>query len=277
MSDANKGMSVYKDIDGNVIRCKTDDPRVLSGDIISLATGRTGYRHPTEHKKKMSALIRENRFNKNKIIKLYFLEIKIEVRYHSVLFVELLEQGWSSRITSEYRTKRAVDMNKNMSNESRLKAAKSNSIAQLGKKREPMSLDKLKPKLIYCFNELSNVFEIVNEHTKLNYQHKVFTKGRVIFNETGKRHCSKLVPTPPGYFDEPLDNIHAYYDTAYNCITYLKIKEVTDHHMKLCIPNGDRVKVVLNGKNSIYLTNDFLLNHGMPANCAMRIPSHGTI
>jgi hypothetical protein len=277
MSDANKGKSMYKDIDGTVIRCNTDDPRVLAGDIISLSTGRTGYRHPTEHKKKMSELMREKRFNKNKTIKLYFLEIKIEVLYHSVLFVELLEQGWSSRITSECRTKHAVDMNKNMSKESRLKAAKSNSIAQLGKKREPTPLDKLKPKLIYCFNELANVFEMVNEHTKFNYQHKVFTKGRIIFNETRKRHCSRLVPTPPGYFDEPPNTIHLYYDTVHKCIEYLKIKEVQDQHMKLYIPNGGRVKVALNGKNSIYLTKDLLSTYGMPVNCVMHVTLHDTI
>jgi|688.fasta_scaffold572013_1 hypothetical protein len=40
LSIQNKGYAVYKDIHGNSIRCKTDDSRVISGELISSSAGR---------------------------------------------------------------------------------------------------------------------------------------------------------------------------------------------------------------------------------------------
>ena len=50
----NKGMAAYKDAEGNLHHTRTDDARVLSGELVSLTKGRSGGKRSEEWKKEHS-------------------------------------------------------------------------------------------------------------------------------------------------------------------------------------------------------------------------------
>lgn len=120
----NTGMSSYYDLNGDIVWCKTTHPKVLSGEYTSLTKNR---KQPRKNKTNYNYNSVAKRYP-NKTIRLYFLDITITVKYHSAEFVEYLNQGWSSTITKEYRTKRAIDSNKTRSAECRKRAGQSLSL-----------------------------------------------------------------------------------------------------------------------------------------------------
>jgi hypothetical protein len=54
LSDANKGYASYTSVDGTTVRCKTTDPRVISGELTSTSKGRIRQPISAEHKKRLS-------------------------------------------------------------------------------------------------------------------------------------------------------------------------------------------------------------------------------
>ena len=283
----NKGMSIYKSPDGDIGQYKTDDPRVLSGELVSLAKGRVGLKHTEEHKLKMSVFHKQRMHNPNKMINLYFLDMKISVLYHSTLFVELLEQGWCSKCTREYRSSKSIENNAKRSPESRQKSAKSNSIAKLGKKRGPRSVDEKKSArqkdpseyLKLYYNSTTNDFEMVDVYDITECHILVFTRynSRAVYDSSGNiKRCSTLVPIPPGYYRESPSSSYLVYDLSDAKLKYLEYRDMTDSHIKIHSPNGNRVKVVITDStrtryntNILYLTSNFIDQFGIPGNCRL--------
>lgn len=128
------GKASYRDKDGNKVYCSTTDPRVLSGELISASCGRRYKWKSDGNPRKATSKQIDGYWRRTPIrkITLYFFEIKITIEYtrDNFIFLEYLEQGWVTKITSEYRTKRAIDSNKNRSKESREKAGRSISLAK---------------------------------------------------------------------------------------------------------------------------------------------------
>jgi len=56
ISTHSRGMASYVDRDGNKIRCKTDDPRVISGELTSTSKGRKYAPRSTESRERMSKI-----------------------------------------------------------------------------------------------------------------------------------------------------------------------------------------------------------------------------
>lgn len=113
MSSRMAGKAAYKDSNGNIIYCSTKDERVLSGELISLSTGRKFKRKKKSLKSSIS--IREAKWKTTPVRKkaLYFLDIRIEVEYtqHNYKFLEYIEQGWSTTITPEYLSIKSAKVN----------------------------------------------------------------------------------------------------------------------------------------------------------------------
>lgn len=130
ISKNNKGYSTYYNRNNEKIRCKVDDPAVLSNEYTPIGKGK-----PINRVKRFHYSWEElKRKYPNKKVKLYFLDIKISVYHYSDLYIELIQQGWDRQITKEYKRSRAINANKNMSKESREKAAKKISLNRTGKK-----------------------------------------------------------------------------------------------------------------------------------------------
>lgn len=235
----------------------------------------------------MSSRMRELQFNSNKKISLYFLDIKITVKYHSYEFVELLEQGWSSRCTKEYRSSLSIKSNKNRSLHSRKLAGEKSSLKLRGRKKPERSIDQKKrfrTKDIsfftnYYYNTLTQEFIWLDKYDISDSHIKVFQKtgGRVIWDMNNvKRYCSNKVPTPEGYYDGKPTKKFLIYDITSNLIKLVMLKDLHSDYVKIHRPNGDRVKVVfldnsktLNNNSYFYLSKSFINQYNLPKNCKL--------
>jgi hypothetical protein len=109
-----KGKAQYKDAEGNILWLSTTDPRVLSGEVISTSCGRTGKHIFSEHGLRQRRLKKDINLRlkyPDKKIKLYFLDIRIELQYYDFNWLEYIEQGWSTRATKEFMSANAVKNN----------------------------------------------------------------------------------------------------------------------------------------------------------------------
>ena len=279
-SKACKGKASYKDKNGTVIWCSTQDPKVLSGEYISLSAGRKIPKHSEKTKKQMSISAKKAKHNPNKTKKLYFLDIRITVLYHSELFTLLLEQGWSSNRTKEYRIKQIRDLhcNKKRSTETKEKISKAHK-GKPGKKlskEEKIHLRKLRsgkefqPTLYFDIQK--NIFkytDLLFEQSPKNFI-KVFVKGRVIWDEFGKkRFCNKNCPTPEGYYSKYPFEEFKIYNTITKKISIKVFKEINENiELILKTPNGNRLKFYCSDIDcNIYLNQEFISEFGIPFNC----------
>ena len=62
LSIQNKGYAVYKDIYGNTIRCKTDDARVISGELTSSSAGRKYKERDQSSRNRTSAALKGKKY-----------------------------------------------------------------------------------------------------------------------------------------------------------------------------------------------------------------------
>lgn len=277
-SSINTGKTIYKDIHGNKIYCSCTDPRVLSGELVGHNKGNKHGPQTEESRKLKSAVLKEAKKNLNKKQKIYFLEHRTEVLYHGDIFVEYLEQGWSTSCTSEYRIAISRETSKKMTPESRKKSALSNSITKRGKKTGPRSTETRKnmrrsgknhDELYFCTS--TNEFISCDELDKKEDYVKVFTHGRIIFDLNGnKRHCNKSVPTPSGYFDSLPSEKHLVYNIKTMCINFTEITNITGDDIfvrKEFKSNKKLKKLVLPEGQIIYVPHTFFVAYGTPANC----------
>jgi ABC-type Fe3+/spermidine/putrescine transport system ATPase subunit len=110
-----KGKCTYIDFQGNKTYCSTNDVRVLSGELTPLSLGRKyKWNHSSEYKHKYNHDVRK-RMWKDKIVNLYFLETKIQIKvtFGMPEIIPYLDQGWSLRRTREHHSYTASQSNKN--------------------------------------------------------------------------------------------------------------------------------------------------------------------
>lgn len=110
-SIANKGFSAYTDSLGNTIRCKTDDPRVLSGELVSKTKGRIHKKHTPEKSKERRRHFQELFKNVPKYRYMYFLDMKVKINIKEQIFVELYDQGWRLNRTKESKSRDSTNLN----------------------------------------------------------------------------------------------------------------------------------------------------------------------
>lgn len=279
ISSHTKGKATYRDSFGNKIHCYTNDPRVLSGELISTTKGR---KMPRKNKVNYNYESIERRFP-NKMIKLYFLDISITIKYYSPLLVPLLDQGWCMSITKEYKSKLATELNKKMSKESRIKAGKSISKTRSERTYPPATRTKEQRKNLRKYDDknwinlyydlCSMEFVEIDDLDALDYHIKVFTKNesKLIFDINGnKRFFNKKCPViPNGYYAElPFSEVLCY-NLKNSCIEKIFFKDFNeDSHVRISIPNGGRIKFYhLEYNHSIYLNKEFIETYGVPLNC----------
>lgn len=290
MSENNKGKAYYKDSSGVIHHVYTNDERVISGELISLTKGRDGGKRSDEWKKRHSNILKESTRNPNKKIPLYFLDIKIEIFEYSGILPEYLDQGWSVRATPEYRSKLALERNRNMSKESRRKAGESISKSNKGKlkgiKRQKAASIKTgiskrtntDPNYykVWVFDDDYNIKFIdrlldfdSTKHKKLFQKRDV----RVFEKETGTIryiHSDFDVNFLPDWLSvyNPKSTYKVFNLNTKN-IDFINGASITKDYIVIEAPNGERVKLVSDCGMRFYVTVQFIQGYGIPINCRL--------
>lgn len=140
ISECRKGIALYVDKDGNKIRCRTDDPLVLSGDLVSETLGRKHTKNGKSQKQiEMGKRYRKERW-KDKEVSLYFLDIKIKVHatFGMPEIIPFLDQGWQLSETREHRSAISKRVNKEMPASSRKRAIETRTTTLQRKSKEKL-------------------------------------------------------------------------------------------------------------------------------------------
>lgn len=275
-----KGYSSYITPEGITVRCKTDDPKVISGEYVSTSKGRRYAPRSQESKERTTKSLRAHYDNKNPIkeVKLYRGKERIIIKYN--VLTENLDRyfndGWSIRASKEYISHtakiRATGVKCTEEKKEKLRHA------HAGKIRGPKNIEKrielLKKNGTFSLELYYNVVsgEFVETHKLLADEHeiKVFSSAndyRLVFDiYSNKRACDKRVPTPPGYYEDKPFRIFTIFDLISNCIEYMYFKDITRVHVIVRSPNGGRRKFELESGKVIYLTEEFISKYGIPRN-----------
>lgn len=88
-----QGMSTYKDSNNNRYYLHRDDPMIMELNLVGKNSGTT---HNSITKLKMSKAK-----DYMKVVKMYFLNMRIKVRIYSDEFEQYLSQGWTTSLTKE--------------------------------------------------------------------------------------------------------------------------------------------------------------------------------
>lgn len=275
-----KGKATYIDNIGNKITCSTKDPRVLSGELISLSTGRKYNPRSEESKKRTSITLKKAKHNPNKKIPLYKLDIKIEVLVYTEECEKMIKDGWSLKCTPEYRTKISILSNKNMSIESRKKAARSISKTKIGISTGPFSIERRKSLRKYdgrqydklYYNPITDSFKFLDPFDVKEDYILVFTKnnGSRKYDIDGNyRLVNNECPTPPGYYDiNPINTVLVLNTSTLLLVEINGIEYDKNIHIKISVPNGDRIKLFRTDINkNIYYNKKLITKYGLPNNC----------
>jgi len=282
-----KGLAPYRNAAGETIVCYTNDPRVLSGELISTSKNRR-YKWNTTDRSKSSRAIRAYKWLTHPIrkISLYFLDMKITLVYteDNFTFLPYLDQGWSFKQTPEHKTRIALESNKNQSTESRKAAGRAISESckrrkALNLKRKPRSKESIKNQRnkspeqyiqLYYNPESNLIVECDILDIKESYIKCFSRPGRLIWDKDGnKRSLDKRVPIiPSGYYATYPFEVFAVFDTVDKNIKKIAFKDITPEHIILKVPNGDRVLYWnMDTNTQVYLTNEFISMYGVPLNC----------
>lgn len=274
------GKATYVDNIGNKITCSTKDPRVISGELISVSFGRKYKPRSKESKNRTSIALKKAKHNPNKKVSLYKLDIKLEVLMYTEEFEEMIKDGWSRKCTPEYRTKISMHINKNMSIESRKKAALSISKSKMGISTGPINTERRKSLRKYegreynklYYNPITDTFKMLDPFDAIEDCILVFTKknGSRKYDISGNyKLVNKECPTPPGYYDIPPTNTILVLNTSVLILSEIKELEYDKNiHIKISVPNGDRIKLFRTDINkNIYYNKKLIAKYGLPNNC----------
>lgn len=285
------GTATYITPDGNKVNCRTDDYRVLSGEFVAQSKGRKYAARSSESKNKTSVASKATALLKFPLIKtrLYFLDIKFVLihRRDSNDIVEYLEQGWSLVSTPEWRTSNGIKAGQRIrTQEEKDKSSVLRTGVKLGKASAATRIErlvargKIKYTLMYVVetNEFIQAYILPSDKVTvpvdIAYSKytliKVFSSAnsfRTIFDITENRHfCDNAVPTPPGFYEENPHTMYRMFDVGTRYVVDLPFKDITSDHIKVFSPNGDRVKVYIDG-NIGYIQHAIVEKYGLPLNC----------
>jgi hypothetical protein len=118
LGEQRKHKATYVDGSGNKIYCRTDDPRVLSGELISSTKGRKYKPRTDDQKKKTKKSLLEHHRNKEKQPNVNFYRgvEKVTVIKHSDEYYRYVDsKEWSTKCTPERRSFVAAESNRKRS------------------------------------------------------------------------------------------------------------------------------------------------------------------
>ncbi len=260
----NLGKATYIDEHGSRIYCYTDDPRVISGELIALSKGRKQRKRTKETSYNLKiAMLRHHREKPNQpIVYLYKLADRIEVIRYSDEYNKFLEEGWSTRCTPERKSYIAATSNRNRdkpnwSLESREKASK----RFKGKKRSKefgiasalgrrKGTDEFYEILVYNtskdkFETIDRLYFDENDHMLVAKRINGVSK-KIINLETDEILLAN--PDLPRFPDNYVLQTDTKEVTVYDKINrnFLKLPKykLNDNFIVVCAPNGDRIKKV---------------------------------
>ena len=283
MSEHMKGKANYYDKEDNTVYCRTDDPRVLSGELISTSKGRK-YKPRTEEQRLRTskALIR---FHKNKEnqpdVSFYRGVEKVMVPKYSDDYYYYMESNeWttkcpperSSFTTAEYnRTRDKVvwseESRKRMSERLRGKKQSKSQAIKTGMSRRNRENPNWKPGdydiLVYdkeqdIFIKIDRLFFDDKNHMKIS-KHVKGVSQKIIDTKT-----KKVVLANPDLPRLPEDFVLAAdYVESNKFVTTLDIKtksfskkrrcEIDDNHIEIVARNGNRVRIIDNQGKERYI------------------------
>lgn len=285
-----EGIASYRNKEGLVIICATNDPRVTSGELVSTTLGRKHKikdRTP-EQIKDRSIKCSDARWKKNPIreARLYFLDIRIIMRYTKGMpeLLPYLDQGWSlNRETKEYRTKVATLSNINRSPASRKKAG--NSISATAKRKKELGIkppriitkefrksrrNKKRDYNVLCFDTKTSEFIKVDKLDISETQIQCFVRGRLIFdiNDNKRSYNNSLSILPPGYFEVKSTDISLVYDFTSKQALKISTRNISKDQIKVTITNDrDRVRFIDTLTNTeVYWHKKLIKKYGVPIN-----------
>ena len=107
-SKSNHGKACFVDQDGNRFYISVTDSRVVSGELVAQSKGRKLTRkskcsESTKRKMREARALSTKSKNPDRKQTIYFLHFRHQCLYYSDKYIEMLEQGWSTKQTPEHR------------------------------------------------------------------------------------------------------------------------------------------------------------------------------
>jgi len=280
ITETNSHMSTYVNLNGDKVRCRNDDERVLSGELISIVKGRKFKRRTPEQCAAQSIRLRETERSKNRKKLLYFLTYRISVLYNNPIFIEYLNQGWVMNCTKEYRQMKRDIRGFVPWTEDAKKSARESRSNKIRKITSPWSMEtRINSRYsdsrdwnIYVYNYLTKNFEYVDLLLIESHHIKVFSRGngcKTIWDIEGNRKLLNVgIPVPVGYFSTyPTEQVTVF-DINTQCIYFIQYKDKKESQIIIRSPNGGRIKFGIVGmEKNIYLNQEFIDEYGIPFNC----------
>lgn len=276
-SSQSKGFAIYVDKIGNKVRCQTNDPRVLSGELISSSTGRKYEPRSASSKAKTKTSLEIAYLKKfpNRTVKLYRGIELLDFTYEKVnpnLLDEMIAQGWSQKKTKEYKDKYEPRKKRCFSE----KARKQMSITRKGKKRKTIEqkrefkLKNGKMKWCLCYNIETKQFSTEMDFDIREPFVKVFSNAGEFYRAVSPegKPCSidSRCPLPENFFLSHQLKLKSYLNVETNTIEQLYGKDKSDNHILLKACNDNRIKIIHNGV-PIYFPKDLFEKYGLPNKC----------
>lgn len=283
ISEQMKGKASYVDKGGNKVYCRTDDPRVLSGELVSTSKGRK-YRPRTEEQKQRTkrSLLKHHR-NKEKQPNVSFyrgIEKVMVPKYSDEYNYYMSSNEWSTKCPPERSSFTTAEHNRNRervvwSEESRKKMSerlrgkkqsKSQAI-KTGISRRNRENPNWKPGdydiLVYdkeqdIFIKIDRLFFDDKKHMKIS-KHVKGVSEKIIDTKT-----KKVLLANPDLPRLPEDFVLAAdYVESNKLVTVLDIKtksfskkrrcEIDDNNIEIVARNGNRVKIIDNQGKERYV------------------------
>jgi hypothetical protein len=276
MSEINKGLALYVDENGVKIKCKTDDPRVLSGELVAQSKGRK-YKPRTE-KQKLKTRVSLLKYHKEKenqpIIYLYNGIERVSVIKYSEEYYNRLNSGWFIKATPERRSYTSAESNKNRkkvvwSKESRdrvskrlkgKKQSKSQIINATISRRNKSAWNKGDYD-IFVYNKSNDIFETIDQlyfddsiHMKVSKHIKNVSRKIVNINTKEKILVNPDLPRlPENYvFATDLKLVLTYEISTKNFIKIPKYL-INEKYIEVFAPNKNRFKITDNNGVNRYV------------------------
>lgn len=262
-----KGKATYIDREGNKLYCRTDDPRVISGVLISTSKGRKYKPRTDAQKKKTKKSLLEHHRNKENQPNISFyrgIEKVMVPKYSNEYDFYMSDKEWSTKCPPERASFTTTEYNKNREKVSWSKESRKGVSERLKGKKQPKS-QVIKATMgrrnkrgwgpgdydIFIYDKKQDKFVVIdqiffdkNRHLKVSKR----TKGsKKIMNLSTK----EILVANPDLPRLPENFVNA---TDYNEVTVLNITtktftsmkrcEIDDNHLEIIARNNNRIRII---------------------------------
>lgn len=264
-----KGKASYIDKEGNTAYCRTDDPRVLSGELISTSKGRKHGPRGEEQKRKLKkSLLKYHRNKKDQPDVSFYRDIeKVMVpKYSDEYNYYMSSKEWSTKCTAERKTYIAVQTNKNRENiswseESRKRMSDRLSGKKQSKKqttntavsRRNIENPNWKPGDydIFIYDRQQDKFVMIDKmlfdsvnHMKVSKRTEGSKKIMNIYTREILVANPDLPRLPEGFINAKDYNEVTVLNTKTKLFSKKKRYEIDDEHLEITARNDNRVRII---------------------------------